>query len=529
MTALPALVPAPAERTTGVGSFTLSTGVGVAGPPAWTAVVRRLLGPGTGLALPDRADGQIQLVADEELPSEGYRLRITPEAVEIAARDVRGLNWAVQTLRQLLPASVFRPAPTADEWQVPAVQISDAPRFGWRGVMLDVARHFMPLADLYGLIDLLAMHKYNTLQLHLSDDQGWRMESQTYPRLHEVGSSRRQTRRPGDPQGDGTPHGGYYTQDQLRSLVTYAAQCGIDVVPELDFPGHVRAVLAAYPEFSNNPSAKHETADTFGIFDEVLNLSDEAVEFVFAVFTELLEIFPSAYVHGGGDECPRTEWLASPAAGELAVRRGLEDATHLQRWFTERLRDWLAQRHRTLVGWDEINNEAHLPGAVTMAWRDHDHGVQAALAGGAVVMAPCSHLYFDYYASADDREPYSIGGHTPIEKVYEYDPLEGMPATAHDRILGTQAQVWTEYLPTLRRVQYNLFPRACAHAEVAWSAPEGRSWQEFEPRLSTHLERLAALGVNYRPLAGPHPWQEGGTGALRRPPAHLPDGAHAVP
>lgn len=514
-----ALVPQPVEVIPAPGSFTLPTDAAVSGPPAWTAVVRRLLGPGTGLTLPDRPDGAIAVRQDQTIPPEGYRLRVRGEGIEISAADERGVNWAVQTLRQLLPAGVFRPAPTTDHWQVPAIDITDAPRFGWRGVMLDVARHFMPLADLYGLIDLLAMHKYNTLHLHLSDDQGWRMESRTHPRLHQVGSTRHQTRRPGE-DGDGTPHGGYYTQDQLRSLVTYARQRGIDVVPELDFPGHVRAVLAAYPELGNDPGAEHQPADGFGIFDEVLNLSDESVDFAFSVFGELLEIFPSAYIHGGGDECPRTEWLASPAADELARQRGLPDATHLQRWFTERLRDWLTERGRTLVGWDEINTEGHLAGAVTMAWRNQDYGVKAAQAGGAVVMAPCSHLYFDYYASADDREPYSIGGHTPIEKVYGYDPLDGVPEAARERILGTQAQVWTEYMPTMSRVQYQLFPRACAHAEVAWSQPQGRTWGAFRPRLEAHLERLAALGVNYRPLEGPHPWQQGGTGAFQRPAAH---------
>ncbi|MGC0142601.1 beta-N-acetylhexosaminidase [Pseudactinotalea sp. Z1732] len=517
------LLPQPRSTEVGQGSFTFAEDLAITGPREWAAVVRRLLAPGTGLDLPGRDDGALRLHRDESLPDEGYRLEVTGDGIDVHAGDHRGLTWAVQTLRQLLPAAVYRPAPVGAQWQVPAVTITDAPRFAWRGLMLDVGRHFMPLADLYSFIDLLAMHKYNVFHLHLSEDQGWRMESKSHPRLHEVGSTRHQTRRPGAEDGDGTPHGGYYTQDQLRSLVSYAAQRGIEIVPELDFPGHVRAVLAAYPELSNNPGEGHTVADTFGIFDEVLNLSDEAMEFVFSVFTELLDVFPSRYIHAGGDEAPRTEWLASRAAAALAERRGLPDASHLQNWFTRQVRDWLAERGRVLVGWDEINDEGHLDGAVTMAWRGAGYGVEAARAGGEVVMVPTSHLYLDYYQSNDPDEPYSIGGHLPVEKVYAFDPLEGVPPEHSEKILGTQANVWTEYIPTMRRAQYHLFPRACAHAEVAWSDPAGRTWDEFTPRLIGHLERLDAVGVNYRPLGGLQPWQRGGTGAFERPAAHLGD------
>ena len=517
-----ALVPRPHAVEHGRGAFSLTAGLAIDGREDWAAIVRRLLAPGTGLDLPAGPEGALRLHEDATLPAEGYRLDVTNAGIDISASDHRGVNWATQTLRQLLPAAIYRPAPSSAVLQVPAVTITDAPRFGWRGVMLDVGRHFMPLADLYSFIDLLAMHKYNVFHLHLSEDQGWRMESTSYPRLHQVASTRHQTRRPGQTEGDGTPHGGYYTQDQLRSLVAYAAQRGIEVVPELDFPGHVRAVLAAHPELSNNPEIEHTAADTFGIFDEVLNLSDEAMEFVFAVFEELLDIFPSRYIHAGGDEAPRTEWLASPAAAERAQQRGLPDASHLQNWFTGQLRDWLAERGRVLVGWDEINDEGHLEGAVTMAWRDAKYGIEAARAGGEVIAVPTSHLYFDYYQSNDPAEPYSIGGHLPIEKVYDFDPHEGVPQEARDKILGTQANLWTEYIPTMRRAQYHLFPRACAHAEVAWSDPEGRDWNEFEPRVAGHLQRLDALGVNYRPLTGPHPWQRGGTGMFQRPAAHLP-------
>ena len=515
------LLPRPRSVSRHPGSsFELTPDLAVDGPAGWAAIVRRLLGPGTGLELPSAAGGALRLRSDPDLPVEGYRLEVDEDGITITAGDDAGVNWAAQTLRQLLPAGVLRPAPSGAPLVVQAVTIEDAPAYAWRGVHLDVARHYMPLADVFRMVDLIALHKYNVLHLHLTEDQGWRFESLRYPRLQEVASWRRETRRPADPEGDGTPHGGYYTQDQLRALVAYAGQRGVTVVPELEFPGHVSGVLAAYPELGNHPETGYQTATTFGIFDEVLNLTDAAMQVVYDLYEELLDVFPSRYIHVGGDECPRTEWLASPAAQRLAAERGLSGPDQLQRWFTEQLRAWLTERDRVLVGWDEIGNEGPVPGSVVMAWRDARYGRAAAEAGLPVVMAPMSHLYLDFYPSELDTEQYSIGGHTPIEKVYGYDPLDGIPEAQHPLVLGTQVQLWTEYMPTTRRVDYMLFPRACAHAEVAWSSPEGRSWQEFEPRLVAHLERLDALGVDYRPLAGPHPWQEGGTGRMRRPDAH---------
>ena len=501
-------------------SFTLTPELAVDGPPGWAAIVRRLLSPGTGLELPRAEGGALRLVTDEELPVEAYRLAVDADGITITAGDDAGVNWAVQTLRQLLPPAVLRPAPSGAPLVVEGVQVDDAPAYAWRGVHLDVGRHFMPLADLFRMVDLIALHKYNVLHLHLTEDQGWRFESKRYPKLQEVASWRRETRRPADAEGDGTPHGGYYTQDQLRALVAYAGQRGITVVPELEFPGHVSGVLAAYPELGNHPETGYATATTFGVFDEVLNLDDTTMAVVYDLFEELLDVFPSRYVHVGGDECPRTEWLASDAAGNLAAERGLLGPDQLQRWFTAELGAWLAERGRILVGWDEIADDGHVADSVVMAWRDSSYGRAATAAGLPTVMAPMTHLYLDFYPSASDDEQYSIGGLTTVEKVYGFDPLDGIPAESHPLVLGTQVQLWTEYMPTTRRVDYMLFPRACAHAEVAWSDAAGRSWEEFEPRLVAHLERLDALGVDYRPLAGPRPWQQGGTGRMRRPDAH---------
>jgi hexosaminidase len=500
--------------------FRLTPDLAIDGPPAWAAVVRRLLSPGTGLDLPTAPGGALRLEADSGLPSEHYRLGVGADGIAITAADEAGVNWATQTLRQLLPPSVLRPAPDGTPLALRPVEIEDGPAYAWRGVHLDVARHFLPLGDLFRMVDLIALHKYNVLHLHLTDDQGWRFESLRHPRLQEVASWRRETQRHYDAEGDGTPHGGFYRQDQLRALVAYAAQRGVTIVPELEFPGHVCGVLAAYPELGNHPETGYATATRFGIFDEVLNLDDATMKVVLDLYEELLEVFPSRYVHVGGDECRRTEWLASPDARRLAEQRGLSGPDQLQRWFTEQLRGWLTERGRVLVGWDEIADDGPVPGSVVMAWRSAEYGKAATAAGLGTVMAPMSHTYFDFYPSDLDSEAYAIGGLTPVEKVYAFDPLDQIPPEQQPLVLGTQCQLWTEYMPSMQRVEYMLFPRACAHSEVAWSRADGRSWAEFQPRLAVHLERLAALGVGFRPLDGPLPWQQGGTGRLRRPEAH---------
>ena len=513
------LIPRPLSVTQTEASLLLTADATVSGPAPWQAAVRRLLTAGTGYDLLPGEPAAIRLVEDAALEPEAYRLEIDTDGITITAADLAGVNWATQTLRQLLPASAYAAGPTAATYPLPGVRIEDAPRFAWRGMMIDTGRHFVPLPALYTHLNLMAQHKYNVFHLHLTEDQGWRFESKSFPRLTERASWRSESQNPAWAEGDGTPHGGFYTQVQLRALVSYAAQRGITIVPEVEFPGHVRAFLAAYPEYGNSERAK-DPATTWGIFPEVLNMSDESLDAVFAIFTEVLDVFPSVFVHVGGDEVPRTEWYASEAARRLAADRGLPGPDHLQRWFTERLRDWLAERGRRLVGWDEINDEGPLEGAVAMAWRDAKYGVAAAEAGLDVVMSPTSHTYLDYYPSMDDDERYSIGGHLPVEQVYEFEPLADIPAEQHHRVLGTQCQLWTEYVPTPSQLEYMLWPRACAHSEVAWSDPTGRSFEEFSTRLTGHLERLTAQGVNFRPLTGPLPWQQGGTGRYRRPDAH---------
>ena len=502
------------ENRTGV--FVLDASSGISGESVWAPYVRRLLTASTGLELPASPEGRFRLRRDERLPLEAYRLEIDGDGVTIDAASEAGIVWATQTLRQILGVDAFRAAPLNDRFVVPQVVIEDGPRFGWRGVMLDVARHFRPLPDLLRFVDLLSLHKYNVFHLHLTDDQGWRLASDRYPKLQEIASWRTETWTRNVAPGDGNPHGGCYTADQLRALVGYATDRGVTIVPELEFPGHVRAVLAAYPELGNRPETQHRVATSFGIFPEVLSLTDDSMAFVFDLYTELLDIFPSRYIHIGGDECPTEEWAASPEATALAAARGLDGPDQLQRWFTAELRRWLADRGRQLVGWDEISDHGPVPGAVVTAWRDRSYGIRAAAAGNDVVMAPQSHTYLDRYPGTGPEEAYSIGGLLTTEQAYGFEPLDGVPTEVQSRILGTQCQLWTEYIPTTRRLDYMMFPRACAHAEVAWSDPARRSWTEFQPRLAAHLQRLSAMGVEYRPEEGPRPWQQGGTGPYRR-------------
>ena len=511
----PALLPRPRQVTELGDGVTWAGTVTVAAADETVEVLRLLLGEGPGITFaPTAADAQLVIAHVDGLDPGAYTLHCSG-TVRIGYGDDAGLVHAVQTLRQLLPAATFaRGAARLGELRLPGVDLADAPVLRWRGAHLDVARHFQPLPWLYEVVDLLAMHKLNVLHLHLTDDQGWRFEVHRYPRLTEAGATRAGTRYPHWPESDGVPHGGYYTQDQLRSLVAYAGVRGVTVVPEIDLPGHVRALLTAYPEFGEPGAAAPGVAETFGVFDEVLHLGDETMTMVEGVFEELLDVFDAPWIHVGGDECPRTQWRASAAAGELAARRGLPGVDHLQRWFTEHLRGWLADRGRTLVGWDEIIAEAAVPGAVVMSWRGTEPGLRALAAGNEVVMTPAVPYYLDHYAAAGEDEPHAIGGRNTWESVAGHDPFAGVPPDQRHLLLGVQAALWSEYLPDPRRVEYAAFPRLCALAETAWTGAAADP-AELEPRLAAHLERLTARGANVRQLAGPAPWQRGG-GRYRR-------------
>lgn len=447
--------------------------------------------------------------ADGSDSGEGYRLSVRDGRVVVTAPEARGAFYGLQTLRQLFPPETLRRAPIGRDRRLalPAVEITDVPRFSWRGVHLDVCRHFMPKSFVLKLIELISFHKCNSLHLHLTDDQGWRIPIAAYPRLVEVGAWRRES-----PAGharerrfDGTPHGGFYSRADLEEIVSFAAERYVRVLPEVEMPGHAVAALAAYPELGNGPGP-FEVLTEWGISDHVFNLEEGTVRFCFDVLDEVADIFPSPYVHIGGDECPTTEWKKSTRAAELMAENGFTDERQLQGWFTARVADHLASLGRGVVGWDEIVEGGAPPGAVVMSWRGEGGGVAATAAGHDVVMAPEPWLYFDWAQSDSPLEPLTIRGATPFEKVYGYDPVQSVAPDLAHHVLGSQCQLWTEYVTTPERAEYQYFPRLCALSEVLWSPP-GRDVEEFAGRLGRHLERLDAIGVNYRPLSGPTPGQ----------------------
>ncbi|GGQ69831.1 beta-N-acetylhexosaminidase [Streptomyces flaveolus] len=487
---------------------------------------------GAAFALPLRTGAQdsagVRLLLDDALEPEAYRLSVLRDrCVEIRGGGPAGVFWGAQTLRQLLGPEAFRRAPVRPgvTLAVPHRIIDDAPRFRWRGLMLDVARHFLPKEGVLRYLDLMAAHKLNVLHFHLTDDQGWRIEIKRYPELTGTGSWRARTKygHRASPLWEDKPHGGFYTQDDIREIVAYAAERHITVVPEIDVPGHSQAAIAAYPELGNTDvvdTASLTVWDTWGVCENVLAPTDGTLRFYEGVFEELLELFPSEFVHVGGDECPKGQWQRSPAAQARIKELGLAGEDELQSWFIKHFDRWLTARGRRLIGWDEILEGGLAEGAAVSSWRGYAGGVAAARAGHDVVMCPEQQVYLDHRQDAGEDEPVPIGFVRTLEDVYRFEPVppELTPEEAA-RVLGTQANVWTEVMENQARVDYQVFPRLAAFAEVAWSVlptPDERDFADFERRMAAHYRRLDALGVAYRPPAGPLPWQRR-PGVLGRP------------
>ncbi|MFI7338499.1 beta-N-acetylhexosaminidase [Streptomyces sp. NPDC050085] len=525
------LIPAPRRVTrNGDGSYVFDSGTGIAageGTADTARWLRATLGAVTGLALPPAGeDGGVRLSIDPDLAAEAYRLRVTDAGVTIEGGAAAGVFWGAQTLRQLLGPDAYRRAPLPGRtWQLPLVEIEDAPRFGWRGMMLDVARHFMPKDGVLRYLDLLAAHKLNVFHFHLTDDQGWRIEIKRYPKLTEAGSWRTRTKfgHRASELWEDRPHGGFYTQDDIREIVAYAHARHIAVVPEIDVPGHSQAAIHAYPELGNRDvidTSALPVWDTWGVNPNVLAPTDHTLRFYEGVFEELLELFPSTFVHVGGDECPKDQWKQSPLAQARIKELGLNDEDELQSWFIRHFDTWLSERGRRLVGWDEILEGGLAPGATVSSWRGYGGGITAAKAGHDVVMCPEQQVYLDHRQAAGEDEPVPIGFVRTLEDVYRFEPVP--PQLTEDEarhVLGTQANVWTEVLENQQRVDYQTFPRLSAFSEVAWSelpAPAARDYADFERRMTVHYRRLDALGVTYRPPGGPLPWQKR-PGVLGRP------------
>ncbi|MFL3051073.1 MAG: beta-N-acetylhexosaminidase [Candidatus Neomarinimicrobiota bacterium] len=462
-----------------------------------------------------KGSSQVQYKIDrdrKDLGEEGYHLEVSSAEISLSAPNAAGLFYGSVTLLQLLDEGER----LGRSGSVPAVNISDSPRFSWRGMHLDVGRHFFPVDFVKRYIDLIAMHKMNRFHWHLTEDHGWRIEIKKYPKLTEVGAWRKESLvghyNDKPHRFDGLRYGGFYTQDEIRDVVEYAASRFITVVPEIEMPGHSEAALASYPELGCT-DGPFEVEKVWGIHEDVYCAGKETTfEFLQNVLTEVMALFPSTYIHIGGDECPKTRWKAHDLDQKRMKVENLKDEHELQSYFVKRIERFLSSHNRRLVGWDEILEGGLPPAATVMSWRGYEGGIKAANSGHDVIMTPTSYCYFDYYQSKDkESEPLAIGGFLPLEKVYLFEPIppEIDLEKAH-HILGGQGNVWTEYIKTESHLEYMAMPRMSAMAEVLWSSKSDRSYKGFIARLAmSHFGRFDRMDVNYRRLdANDRSWNQ---------------------
>ena len=447
-------------------------------------------------------------IKDASMGPEEYSIDILKKSCLVKASAYNGFLYAVQTLKQLTdPAIYSKKIDPAQKFFFPCVSIKDKPRFAYRGMHLDCARHFFSVEEVKKYLDVMAVHKLNRLHWHLTEDQGWRVEIKKYPKLTEVGAFRNGTMIGKDfNSNDGKRYGGYYTQEQMKDIVAYAESLGIIVIPEIDLPGHMLGALAAYPELGCT-GGPYEVWTKWGISNQVLCPGKEAMfTFLEDVFTELMEIFPSEYIHIGGDECPKTEWEKCPDCQARIKALGIKgDNKHtaeqyLQSYVTARVQEFLNKHGRKIIGWDEILEGNLAPGATVMSWRGVKGGIQASAMGFDVIMTPNTYCYFDYYQSEDkDKEPLAIGGNLPLDKVYGYEPFDGLDAAQQKHILGVQANLWTEYIGTNEYLEYMLLPRMAALSEVQWCNSSVKDFNRFSSSLKDESFKIYdILGYNYR-------------------------------
>ncbi len=438
-------------------------------------------------------------IAEEE----GYRLRITPSTILLEAKTPQGIFYGFQTLRQLLPAAIESSSKISEpiQWTVPCAIIEDAPVFSYRGLMLDVARHFKSKEFVKRYIDLLAFHKLNTFHWHLTEDQGWRIEIKKYPKLTSVGAFRDKTlighggKRPFKYTFE--KYGGFYTQEEIKEVVAYAKKRFVEVIPEIEMPGHAVAALAAYPEYSCS-GGPFEVESRWGVFNGIFWTKEATVKFLVEMWNELIPLFPSAYIHIGGDEAPKVRWKRCAACQERMKKEGIPDEEHLQSYFINRMEAYLNKKGKKIIGWDEILEGDVSKRATVMSWRGVKGGIRAAQEGRDVIMSPNSHFYFDHYQSDPKTQPLAIGGFLPLSKVYSYNPIPAELTSEQARkIKGVQANMWSEYMPTEAHTEYMGFPRAAALAEVSWSTAANRNFDSFYQRLQSIEQHYDVMGVNY--------------------------------
>ena len=431
----------------------------------------------------------IKTVIDEAWSGnpEGYQLDVTPGGIDLRAGSPDGLFYGMQTLRQLYAGG-----------EVPCVSIRDNPRFGYRGLHLDVSRHFFSKEEVMKLLDVMSFYKLNTLHMHLTDAGGWRIEIDKYPKLTSETAFRTESdwRKWWDgrdrkylPEGTPGAYGGYYTKEDIREIVKHAASKHINIIPEIEFPGHSEEVLMAYPELSC--SGKPYQNGDFCIGNEL------SFTFMEDVLAEVIDLFPSEYIHVGGDEAGKSAWKKCPKCQALMKEKGMKNVDELQSYMIHRAEEFLISKDRKLIGWDEILEGGLAPEATVMSWRGEDGGIKSARMGHDVVMTPGNYMYLDFYQADPKTQPYAIGGYTPIKKVYSYDPVPADSLTAEEcrHILGVQANTWTEYIQTPEHLEYMMFPRALAVAEIGWTPQELRTWEDFKPRMNAHISKLQGMGI----------------------------------
>lgn len=438
---------------------------------------------------------QVVILSDVNMPSDNYSLSVDSEGVRIAGGNGAGVFYALQTLTLLLPAG------KVNNLQIPFVEIEDNPRFSYRGMHLDVARHFFSVAEVKRYIDYLALYKFNAFHWHLTDDQGWRIEIKKYPKLHQIGGWRKGTligHKFDEPeQYDTIRYGGFYSQEEIKDVIQYASKRHIEVIPEIEMPGHALAALAAYPEFSCT-GGTFEPGKTWGVFQDVFCPKEETFQFIENILDEVCSLFPGKYIHIGGDECPKERWKECSHCRELIRKENLIDENGLQRFFTNRISDYLKKKNRIAIGWDEILDEKLSSDAVIMSWRGYKGGIEGASRGHDVIMTPYSHCYFDYYQSRFTDGKLAIGGYLPIDMIYRYEPVpDALNAQQSKHILGAQGNVWTEYISNEEYLQEMIFPRICALAEVLWSPLDRRDYNSFTSRLQSHFKFLKFNKINY--------------------------------
>lgn len=443
----------------------------------------------------------------DTLGNEGYALSVRPERIMLQASHGQGIFYGLQSIYQLLPVEAAILAKKGNV-SIPAVEILDKPRYSWRGMMLDVGRYFYPVDFIKKFIDYLAMHKMNTFHWHLVEDHGWRIEIKRYPELTEVGAWRKGTQINPGGHIDRNLHGGYYTQDQIREVVDYAKGRYVTVIPEIEMPGHTQSALAAYPEISCT-GGPFEMLVRWGIQEDIYCAGNEQTfQFLEDILSEVAELFPSPIIHIGGDEAPKARWKACSKCQARIKGEGLKDEHELQSYFIKRIEKFLLTKNKRIIGWDEILEGGLAPNAAVMSWRGIKGGITAAKQHHNVVMSPTSHLYFDYYQGDPALEPFAIGGLTTLQKVYSYEPTPAELSPEEGKyIIGVQGNIWSEFIHSPEKVEYMGIPRAAALAEVAWTQPDLKNWENFKRKMETQYKRYDDLGINYAKSAY-NVWQE---------------------